>query len=255
MHFSRQLRILTAFMGYLLPLARGQRVNFMCVGVVLSFLLAACGRGQTQIEPPGTERSSQHTENGGADGANTLDAMYCGPDSLWFALMRLGINRSLPEVRRSFDTELKVDKRCSLLDLKKKAQASGVHAYTLRWDRYGMADLSDYCETHHDVQVILHLPTRWGHFAPVVRFKQKRCQILDIGSFRSSITHVSEMPPTEKMDGILLSTRPIPKSVLSTISSARTVAIYRYIALCAIVGVASFGVGFYGRHKMIRKPS
>ena len=210
--------------------------------------------GQAQTGAPNAGQPSPTPAlSGDVETVEELESVYCGPDSLWFGLMRLGINRSLPEIRRLCITEVNGDKRCSLWDLKETAVQFGVHAYVVRLNRYSMEELARYCENHDNVQVILHFPMKWGHFMPIARFEEHLCQVFDMASFMSGVAYISAMPPTQKLDAVIMSKSAIPKSVLSRVSCSRVAIGYRLVLLCVVVSLGSFALGVLNGRGRTRK--
>lgn len=112
------------------------RAMGLCTMLLVFHLpLAGYGAGPSEYGTNTTDKCGLPARSEHVKEPRTFDGLYCGPDSFWVVLMRMGINRSLVETRQSFTAEKTVDERCSLSDLKQKAHELGLHAYTVRLDR------------------------------------------------------------------------------------------------------------------------
>jgi hypothetical protein len=131
---------------------------------------------------------------------------HCGPDSLWFVLMRLGINENLLDVRASF-VPAESESRSSLLDLQQVAQRYSLHAYPLEMNRASIQRLGELMRTRGESQVgaIVHVPIAWGHFAPLVWMDNRRVQLLDVSYMRPLYVVLKDLPDTERISVLVLS--------------------------------------------------
>ncbi|MCL2640293.1 MAG: hypothetical protein FWD53_05565, partial [Phycisphaerales bacterium] len=100
---------------------------------------------------------------------------HCGPDSLWFVFMRLGVNKSLTDVRASF-APTESETRRSLLELQQVAEKHSLHAYPLEMDRASIQRFGELLKACGESQIgaIVHIPITWGHFAPLTWMDKNR---------------------------------------------------------------------------------
>lgn len=183
------------------------------------------------------ETQANVRENASRDVSPTaLYAEYCGPDSLWFALMRLGKEDSIANVRRHFVGSQGTPRLCSIGELQEVAGEYGVFSSVLLVDREGLRRLGE-CVVSGQFQAIMYVPTREGHFVPVVWADSHTLHVLDVGTMASYFLDLTRVGADEEMAVLLLSNDSPPRRELRRLSGTEYVSRSRLtIGLTILLG-------------------